>query len=395
MMKVLHVIDSLGHGGAEHQLALLVRSLDPTQITSSVCHLYSHAPLAGRIREHGIEVHDLAQRTSYSDLPRAIAALLSHARRVRPDIIHTSLVRSDLVGGVVGALLGVPVVGTLCSISGDEQTLDNPHQALWKLRVETAGWGAALRRFHSRTIVISSAVRESAMSAFRLPAHRLSLVYRAVDEKASSSITPRPDVRAALELNSDDFVILAVGRLVPVKGHRYLIEAMPRVSAQFPRARLLIVGEGWLESELRALVNARGLDSHVRFLGRRSDVPSLMAAADVFAFPSLWEGLGVARSEAAMRGGPCITSDRPPMTEVIEHGKSGICVPIRDPGPLADAILGLAADRARARALGDEARRQALERFDRLAIARETQMVYESALRDFHRLRTRRTHRHG
>lgn len=383
MMKVLHVIDSLGHGGAEHQLALLVRSFDPAQVTSSVCHLYGHAPLAEKLREHCVEVHDLAQRTSYRDLPRVIAALLPHATRIRPDIIHTSLVRSDLVGGVVGALLGIPVVGTLCSIAGDEQTLDNPHQALWKLRIETAGWGAALRRFHTRTIAISSAVRESATGVFGIPEDRISLIYRAVDERVAANTTPRSIVREALGLSPDDFVILSVGRLVPVKGHKYLIEAMTRIRSAVPRARLCIVGEGWLESELRATVVAAGLESHVRFLGRRSDVPSLMAAADVFAFPSLWEGLGVALIEAARLGVPCVTSDRPPMTEVIEHGKSGICVPIRSSERLADAILGLAADPERARALGAEAQRQALERFDRVAIARQTQRVYERVLRDF------------
>ena len=124
------------------------------------------------------------------------------------------------------------------------------------------------------------------------------------------------------------------------------------MSRAHPHAQLLIVGMGFLEQKLRGQVDALGL-LVVRFLGRREDVPALMGAADIFVFPSLFEGLGVSLLEACASGLPCVVSDVGPLPEVIEEGVTGVLVPSQDPKCLADAIIRLAFDRELMRRYGE------------------------------------------
>lgn len=383
-LRVLHVIGTLGHGGAEHQLVMACRALQALGIENVVCYFREPAPLCADLEACDIPVARL-------DLPEWPASALGVRRLVReirkrqPDVVHTSLLPADVVGGIAGRLTNTAVVGTLCAIAGPEMALDNPYQPRWKVGLETTLWGHSLRRTHRHIIAISNAVRESAIKEFGLPPDRLTVVYRGVDESMLPNRCDRFEIRnrmrRELEVGPEAPLFLSVGRLVPVKGHRYLLEALPSVVARFPATKLLLVGGGWLESDLRRLANGLGVSKNVEFLGRRRDVHSLMCAADIFVFPSLWEGLGVALLEAASMGMPCITSNVAPMTEIIGHERSGLCVPIRSSHALSEAMHRLLADPVARRSYGTRARDDVLERFDIAAMARELRAVYERVVR--------------
>jgi glycosyltransferase involved in cell wall biosynthesis len=171
-------------------------------------------------------------------------------------------------------------------------------------------------------------------------------------------------------------IILNVGRLVPQKGQRYAIAAMPRVVAAHPHARLVIVGEGWLRGELQAQIRALGMESHVALLGERHDVSVLIQAADLFAFPSLSEGFGVALLEALGAGRPCVVSRIPALTEVTDDGRVALLVDARSSDALAAGIIRLAGDRGLAERLGDDAATFVRERYNVVTSMRSLERLY-------------------
>ena len=141
-------------------------------------------------------------------------------------------------------------------------------------------------------------------------------------------------------------MLLNVARQEPQKGQRYLLEALPAIAARHPEVVAVFAGrDGNSTGQLRELVERLSLERHVRFLGVRDDVPQLLAAADVFVFPSLFEGLGVSLLEAmAAQAAVCAVSDAPPFDEIIDPGRTGVMFRAADASDLAESVSGLLDD---------------------------------------------------
>jgi glycosyltransferase involved in cell wall biosynthesis len=172
-------------------------------------------------------------------------------------------------------------------------------------------------------------------------------------------------------LRSDRPLVGNVARLAPQKDHATLIEAARLV----PEAEFVVAGDG----ELREELERRAEGSSVRFIGARADVPDLLASFDVFAFPSLYEGLCVAVIEAQAAGVPVVATPVGGIRETVVDGETGLLVPPRDPQAVAAAIRRLLDDRELARRLADEARRRVGERFSEQRMVEETLRLYGSS----------------
>jgi phosphatidylinositol alpha-1,6-mannosyltransferase len=149
------------------------------------------------------------------------------------------------------------------------------------------------------------------------------------------------------------------------KGHDQLLECWPAVVHELPEAELWIIGDGNDRPQLEARARSLGIESSVLFLGRVSDqeLSQRYRTASVFAMPSRQEGFGLVYSEAMLHGLPCIASTLDAGAEIVQEGKTGLLVPYDDPAALADAILSILRNPARARELGQAAKRRARERF--------------------------------
>jgi glycosyltransferase involved in cell wall biosynthesis len=194
-----------------------------------------------------------------------------------------------------------------------------------------------LGRVSDRVIAVSGAVKETLwpMMAFQ----RIKLRSSTTAWKAGlPELTPRAD-RSCIP--TDAFVVGTVGRLTYQKGQKFLVEAMPMVLKEFPRTVLLIVGDGPAGNELRGLVKQRGIDDRIIFTGSRRDVPEMLAAMDIFVFPSLWEGLPNALVEAMAARKPIIATDIKPNREVLGSEQAGVFVPCEDSAAIAAAIRQL------------------------------------------------------
>jgi glycosyltransferase involved in cell wall biosynthesis len=163
-----------------------------------------------------------------------------------------------------------------------------------------------------------------------------------------------------------------VARLSEQKGHRYLLEAAARI----PEAQFAIVGDGELRADLERQARELGVDERVRFTGTREDVPALLASFDVFAFPSLFEGLCLAVIEAQVAGVPVVATPVGGIRETVVDGQTGLLVPPRDPDALAAAIRRLLEDRDAAGRMAAEARVRARERFSLQRMVERTLELY-------------------
>ena len=173
-------------------------------------------------------------------------------------------------------------------------------------------------------------------------------------------------------LRSERPLVGNVARLAPQKDHRTLIEAARLV----PEADFVVAGDG----ELRHELERQAAGSRVRFLGARDDVPELLASLDVFAFPSLFEGLCLAVIEAQAAGVPVVATPVGGIRETVVDGETGLLVPTGDPGGLAAAIRRLLEDRPAAEAMAAEAKRRVRERFSIERMLDETLRLYATPL---------------
>ncbi|MDB5100447.1 MAG: glycosyl transferase group 1 [Cyanobacteria bacterium RYN_339] len=179
----------------------------------------------------------------------------------------------------------------------------------------------------------------------------------------TGAIFDRGALRRALGLPANRPLILGVGRLVEQKGFGTLIEALPRVLAVQPDVLVALAGVGELREALGARAEELGVSHAVRFLGRREDVPRLLAAADIFCLPSLDEGLPLAIAEAMAAGLPVVATPVGGVPEIVSHGETGWLVPPRMPAALALRLIALLADPGVAHAMGQAGRERVVEGF--------------------------------
>lgn len=180
---------------------------------------------------------------------------------------------------------------------------------------------------------------------------------------------------AGAALSHQGPVVGNVARLAEQKGHATLVDAVPLVLQRRPDALFVIVGEGELRDDLEARVRGAGVERAVSFTGARGDVPELLKSFDVFAFPSLYEGLCLAVIEAQAAGVPVVATPVGGIRETVLDGVSGLLVPPGDPRALADAILRLLEDRDLAARLAAEAARR-VTRFSEREMVERTLALY-------------------
>lgn len=305
-------------------------------------------------------------------VPSALLALLRERRRFDVLVVRGTRVLG-LPGLLAARLLGKPVVlqpELLGEMSGRVYTWGKPiEESPWVHLVRVAvrirnAWLADAEAFVAMSREIAEELAQAGAGA------RTVLLPHGVD--LSRFLPPAPERRAAerrrLGLPDDAYVIAYVGRLLRGKGLETLLAAFSGVAQRDARARLLLVGSGAgvslsVEDDLRRAVGEGGLADRVQFTGRVDDVEAHLAAADVFAFPSEFEALGIALVEAAACGLPAAASRTGGIVDVVEDGRSGLLVPPGDSTALAEALERLR-DAELRRRMGERASRVARSRFD-------------------------------
>jgi glycosyltransferase involved in cell wall biosynthesis len=361
-LKILFVIDGLGPGGSERSLVETLPSLKAAGIASIVVFFHRHEEnLEGILGAQGADVRHISE----SGIIRRVSALRRIIRVERPDIVHTALFVSDVLGRFASIRQKTVVVSSLVGTPYDAVRVQNLGINRFKLRAVRwiDGWTARYLTDHFHAV--SESAKRAAVDALGLSPERITVVGRGRHRRFSE---PSAELRAAtrrqLGLDDADEVILNVGRQVFEKGQQCLVEAMQIVARRRPRARLLIAGaRGPQSGVLEQLGRRAALNGRVQILGHRDDIPGLLACADLFVFPSLCEGAAGALLEAMASGLPIVASRIPAIEEAVEEGRNAMLVERSSAAELSDAITALLEHRDRATAFGRRSREIFEERF--------------------------------
>lgn len=359
----MFVIDSLSAGGTERSITDLLMLFQSRNVEALVVALRQCGPegFDDEVRGGGIE---LLFAPSGSALKK-ILWLSRLIKQRKPDLIHTMLAKADMVGRLA-SFNTVPVLCSLVNLPYNpekfkEKCLPRRKVRLWQiLDIITSRF--LVTRFHA----VSESVKDGAVRRLFVPGRKIAVVGRGRSEQAlgEPSEERKAEARRVLGLGEDEIVLSNVGRCDYQKGQRYLLEAMKTLGPNGGRLHLLIAGkDGTASRELDALAAEPGFDKRVTFLGHRRDVQTILAASDVFVFPSLYEGMPGALIEAMALGLPIIASDIGPVREVVEEGKNALLFPIKSSGALGDAIERLAINPAMRESFGKRSREIFLERF--------------------------------
>jgi glycosyltransferase involved in cell wall biosynthesis len=226
---------------------------------------------------------------------------------------------------------------------------------------------------------ISHAVADALTSA-GVPRERITVIPSGVDCDyfRPPSSKERAAARHALGLAAGTIAVGTLGALEERKGHRYLLEA---IAPPEGAVVCFIAGDGSLRSELERRAQVLGISTRTRFLGRIESSRALLWALDIFVFPSLWEGLGVAAIEAAACGVATIASKAGGIAEAVRDGETGVLVAPADSRALGEAIARLAACPSERAALGEAARKRTVAQFAMGTMARRTMALYRACLR--------------
>jgi glycosyltransferase involved in cell wall biosynthesis len=374
-MKILFVHNGLGAGGAERSLAELLPGLISEGIEPIVLCFYRRTEgVEADVLASGVDVRFLG---AHRLVNRALA-VRRIIRQERPDIVHTSIFEANLAGRLGSAAMSPVVLSSLVNTPYIPTRRRDPNVSRFGMTTAHVADGWTARHLCDHFHALTHAVKDWAVGSLRLDPASITVVERGRDPRrlGEPSVARRRESRRALGLTDETRVILNVGRQEYQKGQRFLLEAMPAVRSRDPRAVLLIAGrKGNASDDLQALKQQLGIDDEtVRFLGHHEDIPSLLAAADVFAFPSLFEGLGGALIEAMALGLPVIASDVPAVAEVVEAGRSGLLVPPASATDLAAAIGEVLGDDGMAREFGARGREIFIDRF---TLSRSTARMIE------------------
>lgn len=386
-LHVVHLIEALGPGGAERLLYTNLKHFDPERIRSTVVTVYSHAThWREPIQDLGVPVISLNCEGPRA-LPGAIKKFRAWLREHKPDLIHSHLWAANVVARVGGRLAGVPVVSSVHNPDHELQAWsDGAEVSLTKRRGVQAidRWTA---KFGSRRLIaVSDYVRQSAHRRLKFALDDIDLLYNPIDAEllTTKAEKDRAEVLRECSLPEDAVMLLNVARVSPQKGLVHALRALPKIVAKYPAAHLVSVGAttdpAWLE-QLKSEARTSGVADHFHILGTRRDVTDFLHACDVFVFPSLYEGLGIALIEAMAAGCACVATTAGPIPEIAENDRDAVLVPPADPDALAVAVCDLLADDGKRERLGAAARKTALERFQPGPAAARLTEIYEKVVK--------------
>lgn len=362
-LSILILINSLGTGGAERSLSELLPVLRDSGVDANVVCLERRSEgVEQSILKSGQRVRFLSGRT----LATRVTEFRRILKRERPNLIHTTLFESDLVGRLGAAGTHIPVLTSLVNTPYGAFRAVDPNLTAAKLRTVQIVDAFTSRHLTTHFHALTETVKEAAVEKLRVSDDCITVAPRGRDPQRLGfpSLERRAAARTRLGIHADRPLLLNVGRQEHQKGQRYLIEAMPSLLESVPDALLLIAGRrGHASNELESICSRLNLGTSVRFLGHRDDVPELLAACDVFVFPSLWEGLGGGLIEAMALGLPIVASRLRVFEEVLEDGHNATLVEPAVPRELADAVDNLLRNHGTRNRFGERSREIFDERF--------------------------------
>ena len=352
-MKVLQIIPNFALAGAETMCANLCLQLHNREIDVAAISLYEyHSSLTDMLEDNGINVFYLNKKRGV-DLS-IIRKIKKIATEIHPDIIHTHLSVMPYVVPASILLRNTKIIHTVHNTVMEEAKPSTRRLNRW------------IYRFNCVTpVAISNAVQKSVFEYYHVK--YVPMIYNGID---LSKCIEKRDYSATTGLS-----YIHVGRFSEQKNHEMLIDAFKIVHEKLPYSELHLIGEGELKDRIKCKVNELGLTKCVYFEGIQKNVFPFLASADVFVFPSKWEGFGIALVEAMATGLPAVVSGVGGIPELIEHGVNGEIVDL-DAYSIASGMLKMV-DKEYRKKLGIASRKRAFCYFSNETMAEKYIQIYK------------------
>jgi len=366
MKRILLLIKTLNRGGAEQLLVSSAPYLDRSRFAYEVAYLLpTYDAMVATLEAAGLPVRCLDGARGVGWI-RRLEALV---REREVDLVH---VHSPYAA-----------IGARIRLQGRSvPRIVYTEHSVWEGYRRATYWGNLLtfpRNDH--VFAVSEHVRASLRYprplSLRMPP--VETLYHGVDPNRLPSSVEPDDVRRELGIPGGAPVVGCIANFTPQKAHVYLLEAAALLRRRIPDVRLVLVGSGPLEAQVRGSAHRLGLDGAVVFTGSRPDAPRIATCFDVFALSSVQEGLSIGLIEAMALGAPAVVTHAGGLPEVVRDGTEGIVVPPADPGAIADGLETLLGDAALRQRMGEAARRRALQ-FDIRKTVRRIEEVYGELL---------------
>jgi glycosyltransferase involved in cell wall biosynthesis len=368
-INLLHIYQNSQVGGIQQQILSLIRSYDRELVNPMFCCLGPKKEIGREIEGLGVESHALARIKYNRFSPGIVFDLYRLMKQKDIHVLRTHKYHANQYGRLAAWLAGVPVV--IASVHGNYRKDKRLNRRIVNM---------LLAGVTDRIVAVSDAIEDDIKRYDKINPGKLLVFRNGVDTRIFDPGREFTDIRSALPLRENEIVIGFIGRLVVNKGLLYLMEALSLLKKDYKNLRLMIIGEGSLRGELEDRAKELQLEDRISFLGERRDIPEALYSIDIFAIPSIAEGLPNALLEAMSMARPIVATEVGGIPEVIKNRESGLLVKPKDPGGLAEAIKTLITDSRAADEMGRNARDFVESNYSITANARRWEELYRALL---------------
>jgi glycosyltransferase involved in cell wall biosynthesis len=359
MITIIQFIYSFQLGGSEIYATNISKQIDQSKFKIIVFAMDKGGLLENDLKTYGITSLVVHRPNRFS--PALFIKIYRLYQRYHPKVIHTHHFTQLLYGAPAAKLLGARVIHTEHSI-----------EQFKRPRIRFAM--KCLSYLCHKVTIIGEEGAQYLIHKVGIPASKVEVIPTGVDTTLCTE--SRDSIRGELHLSLEDRVAIIVARLSPEKNHLFLLETFRKVLNRMPIAKLLIVGEGTEEANIRRLIETLGIEKHVRLLGARRDIPRLLSACDLFTLSSTREGLPIAILEAMAAGLPVVSTDVGDVRMAVKDGVNGILVPSGDSERYADAVLELLTDSDKRNEYGRKGRELVLQNYSLEAMVKRYDELY-------------------
>lgn len=369
--RVFHLLDSLNVGGTETQAVELALRMASAQYEITIGCLHARGPLLEKLKGSPVKVREFHPRGGL-DSPGGIyqlARLAAFLRREKFDVVHTHDLWSNLMGVPAARLAGVAAI---ISSRRDLAHLD------W-YQGKRRGWLRRIQNLSDVVLANATPIRDALIAEDGFAPEKLRVIHNGVDTTRFQQ-GKRDRGRLFPGLERARLVVLVGNMHSDVKGHPWLIAAAPAVIREFPETHFVFAGDGEMRPKLEKQAVELGIRENFLFLGRRSDIPDILASCDIAILPSRAEGLPNAVLEYMAAGLPTIASRVGGNAELLQEGVTGWLVPAEDSKAISDSLLRLLRDPELACTIAANGRRVAVENYSFERLTREVDALYTELL---------------
>lgn len=370
-INILHIYQNSKIGGVQQQLLSLLKAYSRERFNPIFCCLGPKEEIGKEIEETKIGFIPLNKLRYNRFSPGIVLELYRLMKKKQIHVVRTHRYRSNLYGRLAAFLAGVPVI--IASVHDNYRTDKRPKRRIMN---------RILSKITDKIVAVSENVKEDIIRYDSIDPSKIEVIPNGIDVERFNPEKNTADIRKEFSLEEDDIVIGFIGRIVPAKGLEYLLNALPYLKEEFKSIKLLIVGEGSLVEELKERAKKNNIFDNILFIGRRRDIPEILASINIFVMPSIAEGLPNALLEAMAMGKPIVTTEVGGIPEIVKNGFNGLLVPPRDTLSLSKAIKELISNDRLAAKLGQAARDLVHDNLSIKAIAQKWQSLYLSILKE-------------